>query len=229
MLNKIKQKYFNAFTLAEVLITLGIIGIVAAMTIPSLLNSIQDSQFKSALKETYSAIANATKRAQADSDGAVPWPSSGDPWSSTDTTSMFNAYSNYMNIQQSETIGCTGGTFFASAYNNHKSSTQISPMYVANHCYARTARLNNGVSLLFAATGYDKPGAYGSIRIDVNGTKPPNEIGRDFFSIDVMKDTDGTLYIQPAGNKTCVAGDANPNGSQSHGCIYYALYDMTMP
>ena len=33
-----KLGYKNAFTLAEVLITLGIIGIVAAMTLPTLLN-----------------------------------------------------------------------------------------------------------------------------------------------------------------------------------------------
>lgn len=35
-----------AFTLAEVLITLAIIGIVAALTIPTLINNAQDRQFK---------------------------------------------------------------------------------------------------------------------------------------------------------------------------------------
>ena len=38
----------NAFTLAEVLITLGIIGIVAAITIPTLINNVQDAQYKTA-------------------------------------------------------------------------------------------------------------------------------------------------------------------------------------
>lgn len=33
------KKYSNAFTLAEGLITLGIIGIVAAMTLPAILNT----------------------------------------------------------------------------------------------------------------------------------------------------------------------------------------------
>jgi len=41
-----------AFTLAEVLITLGIIGVVAALVIPPLTNKAQSAQYKSALKKT---------------------------------------------------------------------------------------------------------------------------------------------------------------------------------
>ena len=46
----------SAFTLAEVLITLGIIGVVAALTIPSLISNYQDKQFKTAYKKAYSDI-----------------------------------------------------------------------------------------------------------------------------------------------------------------------------
>ncbi len=45
-----------AFTLAEVLITLAIIGIVAAMTIPTLISKYQDNQFKTAYKKAYSDL-----------------------------------------------------------------------------------------------------------------------------------------------------------------------------
>ena len=38
----------GGFTLAEVLITLGIIGVVAAMTMPTLINSTQGAQYKTA-------------------------------------------------------------------------------------------------------------------------------------------------------------------------------------
>lgn len=38
---------YRAFTLAEVLITLGIIGVVAAMTIPTLMAKIQENTYKS--------------------------------------------------------------------------------------------------------------------------------------------------------------------------------------
>lgn len=44
------------FTLAEVLITLTIIGVVAAMTIPTLLSNSSDQQYKTGLKKAISAI-----------------------------------------------------------------------------------------------------------------------------------------------------------------------------
>ena len=50
------KKSFNAFTLAEVLITLGIIGVVAAMTMPTLMNSTNGAQYKAAYKKALSAI-----------------------------------------------------------------------------------------------------------------------------------------------------------------------------
>ena len=49
----------NAFTLAEVLITLGIIGIVAALTIPSLIQKYQMKNFEVAFKKQYSVLNNA--------------------------------------------------------------------------------------------------------------------------------------------------------------------------
>ena len=39
-----------AFTMGEVLVTLGIIGIVASMTLPSLIGTWKDKQFKTAYK-----------------------------------------------------------------------------------------------------------------------------------------------------------------------------------
>ena len=48
-----------AFTLAEVLITLGIIGVVAAITIPALISNYQDKLFKTAYKKAYSDMSQA--------------------------------------------------------------------------------------------------------------------------------------------------------------------------
>ena len=42
------KKFFNAFTLAEVLITLAIIGVVAAITIPSLVNNYNEEAWSTA-------------------------------------------------------------------------------------------------------------------------------------------------------------------------------------
>ena len=46
----------RAFTLAEVLITLGIIGVVAAMTIPSLINSYQHKVLETQFKKAYAIL-----------------------------------------------------------------------------------------------------------------------------------------------------------------------------
>ena len=50
-----------AFTLAEVLITLGIIGIVAAMTLPTLLSNVQDKILESESKKAANIVANGYK------------------------------------------------------------------------------------------------------------------------------------------------------------------------
>ncbi|MEE3349898.1 MAG: type II secretion system protein [Candidatus Gastranaerophilaceae bacterium] len=50
---------YRAFTLAEVLITLGIIGVVAAMTLPTLITNYKEKQTVSQLKKVYSALSQA--------------------------------------------------------------------------------------------------------------------------------------------------------------------------
>lgn len=49
----------SAFTLAEVLITLGIIGIVASLTLPSLIQKYHEKQRVVQLKKAYSVLQNA--------------------------------------------------------------------------------------------------------------------------------------------------------------------------
>ena len=53
MTNKIKK---SGFTLAEVLITLGIIGVVAAMTLPALVGKYKEKQRVTQLKKAYSIL-----------------------------------------------------------------------------------------------------------------------------------------------------------------------------
>ncbi len=56
---KFSKSRLHAFTLAEVLITLGIIGVVAAMTMPTLINSTQGAQYKTAYKKALSVMSQA--------------------------------------------------------------------------------------------------------------------------------------------------------------------------
>ena len=63
----------KAFTLAEVLITLGIIGIVAAMTIPTLITNYQKNITITRLKEVYSTFANVLLLAKAEHGDTQYW------------------------------------------------------------------------------------------------------------------------------------------------------------
>ena len=54
----------KAFTLAEVLVTLSIIGVVSAMTIPTLVRNNQEHQTIAKLKATYSILSQAMKVAE---------------------------------------------------------------------------------------------------------------------------------------------------------------------
>ncbi len=51
-----KQSKRKGFTLAEVLITLAVIGVVAALAIPTLLNNIGEGQYKSGVKKASAAL-----------------------------------------------------------------------------------------------------------------------------------------------------------------------------
>lgn len=55
----------SAFTLAEVLITLGIIGVVAAMTIPTLIANTNGAKYRSQFKKTLSTLSQAARMSQA--------------------------------------------------------------------------------------------------------------------------------------------------------------------
>ncbi len=55
----------SGFTLSEVLLTLGIIGVVAAMTVPSLMNSTEDKKLAAAAKKAYNTLQNAISQKQA--------------------------------------------------------------------------------------------------------------------------------------------------------------------
>ena len=56
-----KMKKFAAFTLAEVLITLAIIGVVAALTIPTVIINYQKKMYVTQLKKAYNNLTNGFK------------------------------------------------------------------------------------------------------------------------------------------------------------------------
>ena len=62
----------KAFTLAEVLITLAIIGVVAALTIPSVISNSQQQEFKTGLRKAVSVLNSAITMNMA-LDGETPY------------------------------------------------------------------------------------------------------------------------------------------------------------
>ena len=57
--NGVSMKRMRAFTLAEVLVTLGIIGVVSAMTVPSLMQNYQRQSYVTQLHKVYNEIQQA--------------------------------------------------------------------------------------------------------------------------------------------------------------------------
>lgn len=63
----------KAFTLAEVLITLGIIGVVAALTMPMLIGHFEKTTTATKLKKFYSVMAQATDKAMSENGNWSTW------------------------------------------------------------------------------------------------------------------------------------------------------------
>ncbi len=109
------MKKKNAFTLAEVLITLGIIGIVAAMTMPILIQKNNNRVVETRLMKFYSAINQAVKMAEVDYGDKKYWfedlsgaeiDDEGNPvQGSSEQEKWFNKYlAPYLKIIKTETL-----------------------------------------------------------------------------------------------------------------------------
>ena len=81
----------KAFTLAEVLITLAIIGIVAAVTIPSVIANYQQQEFKTGLRKAVSVL-NEAIQANITLDGETPY----------ETNDLFTYIQKHMSVLKSE-------------------------------------------------------------------------------------------------------------------------------
>lgn len=81
----------HGFTLAEVLITLAIIGVVSAMTIPTLINNYQKKATAIKLEKFYTNMAQAIKLSEVDNGPSNTWDY-GTHQSDTATLKWFNTY-----------------------------------------------------------------------------------------------------------------------------------------
>ena len=163
-----------AFTLAEVLVTLGIIGVVSAMTVPTLMQNYQRQSYVTQLHKVYNELSQALLRYQTDKN-AINFKEAG--LSGSEAYTEFQK--NYFKVVQD--CGTTQTPCFASSYKKMSgSSTNFK-------CKYGCMSLASGAAI--GGYGNGTNGVY-EIVVDVNGQKGPNIFGRDAF----------TMYIYTAQN-----------------------------
>ena len=81
-----------AFTLAEVLITLGIIGVVAALTLPALINNYEKSVVETRMQKFYTNINAALKLSIVENGDMVDWTFPQDYYDADGSEQFFNTY-----------------------------------------------------------------------------------------------------------------------------------------
>lgn len=204
-----------AFTLAEVLITLGIIGIVAEMTIPTLMQNVQDAQFRSAAKVAYSNASQVLT--QMKNDGKyIPNQTSHHNFK-TDFISYFKVLKDCGNADE-----CVTAANWPTVYHNINGD----PGYFLFNDGQFTT-LDGMFYAIYDGTNWSQNVADVIIVVDVNGyQKPPNVVGKDAFAFIVDNDT-GTL--KPSGDPTTdwfTSGHcAIASWSTDWGCMYYIMLD----
>lgn len=226
-----KSKSF-AFTLAEVLITLGIIGVVAAITIPTLMNNVQDNEFHTAAKKAFSVLSQATEKMVYENSGTIWDVSSSD--AATLSKSMADEYAKYLSVVKEDFIENiqTQDWYF------YKSPSLYSG-FVSSGGTRYALLLKDGMTMRFqgwqsCSRQYGKaamPYACAMITVDVNGNKPPNMLGRDAYAFYVGTNGSGVYKVLPSGkdvdDRDCSAGSTSTD--TSFGCTEYVINNQPLP
>lgn len=189
----------KGFTLAETLITLAIIGVVAAMAIPPVMQSTQDKEFRTTWKKIYSDFSQATTHILNENGGSL-----NGLYSTSDgfkaTYMSYLSYAKECPAAQEHSPGC---------WHCHANNIDVCKYLNGNLMTGiwgsdSTLILNNGVSMVF----WNNLGCAancGTIYIDVNGSKLPNTIGRDMYRITVYEN--GIKPVGSGGTPSCPAGN----------------------
>ena len=184
------------FTLSEILITLGVVGVVSAMTLPTLINNYQKMQTVNQLKSTYTLVYNALKRAEVDYGDIKTWEMEEDPEVFAD-----KYLKPYLKI--------------VDEFDNDKIIIKRMNGKLLNEGKNfKHYTLANGGSLSLAYNTSSTPRM--NIFIDINGLKEPNRIGFDIFGYAYKSSigfgpicnfrTDREYYKTAGSNDACKAG-----------------------
>ena len=208
------MKKFRAFTLAEVLITLGIIGVVAAMTMPTLIKDYQKKTWTTQLQKTYSILEQGFQKMMAD-DG-VDKLSDTTVWASKGTTECYNLHgsSAFSTVTDCKNYFENFKKYFkVIGYEKYGIDEKLlnGPNRDPIMKNSYTVILSDGAMIMFDVNGSPRTktstvcntikslggnmcSEAGYMYIDVNGRKGPNTFGRDIFYF-ILSD-EGKLYPQ---------------------------------
>ena len=215
------------FTLAEVLITLGIIGVVAALVMPGLIANYQKKVLTTQITRASNIIQNAARLYMAKEEMSDLYNGNGD------NPDEMNPYINdFMKASFNVARDCTSSLSgcFADSYININKDPLDDGRSNWQNCYA----LVSGESVCifyFSDSAWGGPSMMGIVQyslvspatvvVDTNGKKGPNTLGRDLFVMEL--DANGTLQtlaqqdvLMPG---ACMYGGAcNPATSMSTTC-----------
>ena len=168
-----KNKSFG-FTLAEVLITLAIIGVVAAMTIPTLVNKYQDRVNETRYKKAVSMVSQAVQlsMAQADSPGNMTHT---DLWACKDKDDALQCFSVETKKLFKNVALDDEGTYDKMSSTDYGETTN--PWEDAYYTFI----IGDGMAL-----GYlpDENGL--RVLVDTNASSKPNNISKDLYTLQIL-------------------------------------------
>lgn len=209
----------RAFTLAEVLITLLIIGVVASLVVPNLINDSQNEELNALLKKNYSAFTNAAKLMMNDYGGNLIGVFNSEQ-------DMYNKFGNYIIFSKICPAGST--ECFYAGTNTWKNLYGDDGSY--DHTTTRTGILNDGTAVRFTfeslscatSHGAGSPAEFscGYVEIDVNGYKKPNIMGRDIFFFWITKTGvyPNGIYNDVRSNWSLYCDKTSSAGNSGRGC-----------
>lgn len=178
-----------AFSLAELTLTLVIIGVIASLTITDLLPAIQDENFKTVYKSVYSDLSRAMKMASIDNAGNLS------PYFDTigaggPHDGFYNLFKQYLLYSKScVPLDAPPNNCYPQSLPKQKNGTYLNYRIIDDGGFV----LNNGVQVLLQNAINQTPSYM--ILIDVNGQSGPNTIGRDQFIMFPSSDR-----LKPAGS-----------------------------